>query len=117
MAFKRSAVRSRLSPPGKKPWNCRGSEAFPFSPQRSRRRFSNAFLTPGGQFPGKLGRHALLSGNIQVAIDVGGHLNVGVAHPLLHVFEGKACVDKQAGAAVPIWHNRDKSDNHCGATG
>ena len=94
-----------------KPWDCRSSGAFPFSRCLSHRLFSNAFLTPGGQVSGELGRHALLSGYIQMAVDIGGHLNVGMAHPLLHVLEGKACVDEQAGAAMPLWHNKDKSEN------
>lgn len=33
-------------------------------------------------------------------IDIGGHLDISVSHPLLDVLEGKAGVDQQTGAAV-----------------
>lgn len=33
-------------------------------------------------------------------VDVGGHLDIGVSHPFLHIFEGEPGVDEQAGAAV-----------------
>ena len=45
-----------------------------------------------------------------MSVDIGGHLDVGMAHPFLNIFEGKSGVDQQAGTAVPLWHNKDKSD-------
>ena len=35
-----------------------------------------------------------------MAVNVGGHLNIRVSHVLLHVFQGKAAVEQEAGAAV-----------------
>ncbi len=52
-----------------------------------------------------------------MSVDIGGHLDVGMAHPFLNIFEGKSGVDQQAGTAVPLWHNKDKSENPCDATG
>ena len=33
-------------------------------------------------------------------VDVGGHLNIGMTHPILHVLQAKAFIDKQARTAV-----------------
>ena len=33
-------------------------------------------------------------------VDIGGHLDIGVSHPLLNVLERKSGVDQQAGATV-----------------
>lgn len=35
-----------------------------------------------------------------MSINIGGHLDIGVSHPLLNVLERKSGVDQQAGAAV-----------------
>ena len=43
----------------------------------------------------------LLSLHIQVPVNVCGHLNIGVAHVLLHILQGAAAVEKQACAAMP----------------
>ena len=63
---------------------------------------SNTFLTgalekTGCHFLGK----QLLSLHIQVPVNVCGHLNISVAHVLLHIFQGAAAVEKQACAAMP----------------
>ena len=39
--------------------------------------------------------------HIQVPVNVCGHLNIGVTHVFLHIFQRKAVVQKEAGAAVP----------------
>ena len=43
----------------------------------------------------------LFSLHIQVPVDVCSHLNIGVTHVFLHVFQRKTVVQEQAGAAVP----------------
>ena len=43
----------------------------------------------------------LFSLHIQVPVDVCGHLNIGVTHVFLHIFQRKTVVQEQAGAAVP----------------
>ena len=63
---------------------------------------SNTFLTgkleeTGCHFLGK----QLLPLHIQVPVNVCGHLNIGVAHVLLHILQGAAAVEKQACAAMP----------------
>ena len=63
---------------------------------------SNTFLTgaleeTGCHFLGK----QLLPLHIQVPINVCGHLNISVAHVLLHILQGAAAVEKQACAAMP----------------
>ena len=72
---------------------------------------SNTFLTgaleeTGCHFLGK----QLLSLHIQVPINVCGHLNIGVAHVLLHILQGAAAVEKQACAAMPLRYNYDKPE-------
>ena len=51
------------------------------------------------------GRHflcqKLFSLYIQVSVNICGHLNIGVAHVLLHILQGAAAVEKQACAAMP----------------
>ena len=46
-------------------------------------------------------RQKLFSLHIQVPVNVRGHLNIGVTHVFLHIFQGKSVVQKEAGAAVP----------------
>jgi len=50
------------------------------------------------------GRHffgqELFSLHIQVSVNVCGHLNIGVTHVFLHVFQRKAVVQQEAGTAV-----------------
>ena len=36
-----------------------------------------------------------------MGVDVGGHLDVRVSQPFLHILEGEAHVNEQAGAGVP----------------
>ena len=69
---------------------------------------SNTFLTgvleeTGCHFLGK----QLLPLHIQVPVNVCGHLNVGVAHVLLHILQGAAAVEKQACAAMPEFVETD----------
>ena len=51
------------------------------------------------------GRHflsqKLFSLHIQVSVNVCSHLNIGVTHVFLHVFQRESVVQEQAGAAVP----------------
>ena len=53
----------------------------------------------------KAGRHflrqKLFSLHIQVPVNVRGHLNIGVTHVFLHIFQRKTVIQEQAGAAVP----------------
>ena len=72
---------------------------------------SNTFLTgalekTGCHFLGK----QLLSLHIQVPINVCGHLDISVAHVLLHILQGAAAVEKQACAAMPLRYNYDKPE-------
>ena len=46
-------------------------------------------------------RQKLFSLHIQVSVNVRGHLNIGMAHVFLHIFQRKTVVQEQAGAAVP----------------
>ena len=51
------------------------------------------------------GRHflgqKLFSLHIQVSVNICGHLNIGVTHVFLHIFQRKTVIQEQAGAAVP----------------
>ena len=38
----------------------------------------------------------MLAGSVKVSVDVCGHLNVAMPHPLLHVFQAAAVIDEQA---------------------
>ena len=53
-------------------------------------------------------RDGLLAGNIQMAVNVGGHFDVGMSQPFLHVFQGHPLTEQQTGAAVPLRYNYDK---------
>ena len=46
-------------------------------------------------------RQKLFSLHIQVPVNVCGHLNIGVTHVFLHIFQCKSVVQKEAGATVP----------------
>ena len=46
-------------------------------------------------------RQKLFSLHVQMSVNVCGHLNIGVTHVFLHIFQRKAVVQKEAGAAVP----------------
>lgn len=72
------------------------------------RRFSNTFLTLAGQQRGHFLGDGLLAGHVQVTIDIGGHLDITVAQPLLHVLERKAIAQQNAGTAMPLRYNNDK---------
>lgn len=61
---------------------------------------SNTFLTPAGQQGGHFIGNGLLARYIQVAVDVGRHLDITVAQPLLHVLEGEAVTQQETGAAM-----------------
>ena len=72
---------------------------------------SNTFLTAASEETGChfLGKQ-LLPLHIQVPVNVCGHLNIGVAHVLLHILQGAAAVEKQACAAMPLRYNYDKPE-------
>ena len=55
-------------------------------------------------------RQKLFSLHIQVSVNVCGHLNIGVTHVFLHIFQRKSVVQEQAGAAVPLRYNYDKPE-------
>ena len=69
---------------------------------------SNTFLTPARQQGGHFIGNGLLARYIQVAVDVGRHLDITVAQPLLHVLEGEAVTQQETGAAMPLRYNNDK---------
>ena len=46
-------------------------------------------------------RQKLFSLHIQVPVNIRGHLNIGVTHVFLHIFQRKSVIQEQAGAAVP----------------
>ena len=71
------------------------------------RRFSNTFLTLAGQQRGHFLGDGLLAGHVQVTIDIGGHLDITVAQPLLHVLERKAIAQQNAGTAMPQFVEAD----------
>ena len=45
-------------------------------------------------------RQNLLSLHTEVSVNVGGHLNIGVTHVFLHVFQCKTVVQQEAGTTV-----------------
>ena len=59
----------------------------------------------------------LLGGEVQVSINVGGGGEGAVAQPDLYLFHRDAVTQQKAGTSVPLWHNKDKSENPCVATG
>ena len=71
---------------------------------------SNTFLTSAGQQGGHFIGNGLLARYIQVAVDVGRHLDITVAQPLLHVLEGEAVTQQETGAAMPLRYNYDKPE-------
>lgn len=71
---------------------------------------SNTFLTPARQQGGHFIGNGLLARYIQVAVDVGRHLDITVAQPLLHVLEGEAVTQQETGAAMPLRYNNDKPE-------
>ena len=71
---------------------------------------SNTFLTPARQQGGHFIGNGLLARYIQVAVDVGRHLDITVAQPLLHVLEGEAVTQQETGAAMPLRYNYDKPE-------
>ena len=46
-------------------------------------------------------RQKLLSLHIEVSVNVGSHLNIGMTHIFLHIFQRKSVVQQKAGAAMP----------------
>ena len=81
--------------------------------------FSEAGLDagPDGKNPVQLHCGGAFRRRIQVGIDVRGGREVAVAEPLLDIFHGNAVFQKQRGTGMPLWHNKDKSENPCVATG
>ena len=59
---------------------------------------------------GKPIRQDLLAGSVQVAIDVGGGLDIAMPHPLLNVFQTETLIQKQTCVAVPLRYNYDKPE-------
>ena len=47
---------------------------------------------------------------LHVGVDVGGHLDGGVAQEVLRSFQVDACPVEVRGIAVPIGYNKDKSE-------
>ena len=46
-------------------------------------------------------RHVGFSGGVQVGVDVGGHLDIRVSQPFLHILEGEAHVNEETCTGVP----------------
>ena len=72
------------------------------------RPFSNIFLTSLMQAHCQLICNTLLSGYIQMPINISSCLNVAVSHPLLYIFQPAAVIQQQACTAVPLRYNNDK---------
>ena len=49
---------------------------------------------------GKPIRQSLLAGSVQVAVDIGGGLDIAMPHPLLNILQTKALIQKQTCAAM-----------------
>ena len=62
--------------------------------------FSTIFLPLLRKAAGETVGDVLLPGYVKVSVDVGGHLDVGVAQPFLDILQAKSVVEEQAGAAV-----------------
>ena len=52
-----------------------------------------------------------------MGIHVQGEIGGGVAQVLLHSLDIIPVPDGHRGVGVPLWHNKDKSENPCVATG
>jgi len=52
-----------------------------------------------------------------MAVGLERRLDVLMAEALAHQQDGGAQADEQRGVRVPLWHNKGKSENPCGATG
>ena len=63
--------------------------------------FSTTFLPLLEETAGQVICHVLLSGCIEVAVNVGSHFDVSVSHPFLHIFQSEALIQQETGAAVP----------------
>ena len=64
-------------------------------------RFSTTLRILPGEAGGEPVRHALLAGGVQMAVDVGGGADIRMTHPVLHVFQGEALIQQEAGAGMP----------------
>lgn len=53
----------------------------------------------------------------QVGVDLARGGGGGVAQSLADVEQGRALGGGHGGEGVPLWHNKDKSENPCGARG
>ena len=78
---------------------------------------SEAGLDAGldGKGPVQLRGGGAFRRRIQVGIDVRSGREIAVAEPLLDIFHGNTVFQKQRGAGMPLWHNKDKSETPCGA--
>ena len=99
MAFRRSTVRSRPSPPEENlevPSTLRFSF---FAIQALSQLISNTFLTPTmlvRKISGQHICHALFSFCIEMTVNVCGHLYIGASQPFLNAFQCKIRVNKKA---------------------
>ena len=59
---------------------------------------------------GKPIRQSLLAGSVQVAVDIGGGLDIAMPHPLLNILQTKALIQKQTCATMPLRYNNDKPE-------
>ena len=57
---------------------------------------------------GKPIRQGLLTGGVQVAVDVGGGLDIAMPHPLLNILQTKTLIQKRTCAAMPLRYHYDK---------
>ena len=77
---------------------------------------SNGFLTNGGvRLPGQRGlyriSHILLRGIEEVGVDIRRRGDITVPQPALNILDVAASPVEQGRHTVPLWHNKDKSDN------
>ena len=63
----------------------------------------------GGAFPLHFVRH--------IVVDIQGKGGSGVAQVPLHGLDVISGADRRNCVGMPLWHNKDKSENHCGAMG
>ena len=56
---------------------------------------------------GKPIRQSLLAGSVQVAVDIGGGLDIAMPHPLLNILQTETLIQKQTCATMPRFVKTD----------
>ena len=78
--------------------------------------FSSFGVNVVGELIQHLGGLGLRRG-YDVAVNVAGGGSLGVAQIAGYDHQGRPFGNQQTGVCVPLWHNKDKSESHCIATG